>query len=207
MGSIFGERGGVNLQGMFAEAMAEAQRAVVRQLEQAVEGKLGESISALLGRGAYERRAGVAPWVEIAGKCQRCKSRQSQRFSRNGGRGRTLETRWGVLRVWQQRLVCACGGSVRLEIDGWLRPYQRIGEDVTAQIQRWGALRLSLREMQAELGQLMLSPLGSVKIGGTEARHPGLGDREWSFNERGSSSTGWSAAVPGHDTREDPRLG
>jgi hypothetical protein len=40
-------------------------------------------------------------------------------------------------------------GSVRLGIDGWLRPYQRMGEDVTAQIQRWGELRLILREMQA----------------------------------------------------------
>ena len=159
MGSIFGERRGVNLDGMFAEAMAAAQAEVVRQLERAVEQKLAENITGMLERAPYERRAGVGSWVEIAGRCQRCKSRQSQRFSRNGGRGRTLETRWGVLRVWQPRLVCGCGGSVRLEIDGWLRPYQRIGEDVTAQIQRWGALRLSLREMQAELGQLMLSPL------------------------------------------------
>lgn len=159
MGSIFGERPGVKMQGVFAEAMVEAQRAVVRQLERRVEEQLGESIDELLGRGAYVRRAGVGPWVEMAGKCQRCKSHQSQRFSRNGGRGRTLETRWGVLRVWQQRLVCCCGGSVRLAMDGWLRPYQRIGEDVTAQIQRWGALGLSLREMQAELGQLRLSPL------------------------------------------------
>jgi hypothetical protein len=33
MGSIFGERRGVNMQGVFAEAMAEAQGEVVRQLE------------------------------------------------------------------------------------------------------------------------------------------------------------------------------
>jgi hypothetical protein len=48
---------------------------------------------------------------------------------------------------------------VRLEIEQWLRPYQRIGEDVASQIQRWGALRLSLREMQQEAEQLMMSPL------------------------------------------------
>jgi len=44
-------------------------------------------------------------------------------------------------------------------MDGWLRPYQRVGEDVTAQIERWGALRLSLREMQAEAEALHMSPL------------------------------------------------
>jgi hypothetical protein len=44
-------------------------------------------------------------------------------------------------------------------MDGWLRPYQRIGDDIDAQVRRWGALRLSLREMQAELAQLHLPPL------------------------------------------------
>jgi hypothetical protein len=39
-------------------------------------------------------------------------------------------------------------------MDGWLRAHQRIGEDVDRQVQRWGALRLSLREMQQELAQL-----------------------------------------------------
>lgn len=42
-------------------------------------------------------------------------------------------------------------------MDGWLRPYQRIGDDIDAQVRRWGALRLSLREMQAELAQLHLA--------------------------------------------------
>ena len=159
MGSINGERRGVNVKAIFAEAMAEAQKETVRQLERRVEQKLTESIAAMLERAPYERREKVGSWVEIAGQCQRCKSRQSQRFSRNGGRERALESKWGVLAVWQQRLVCECGGSVRLEIEAWLRPYQRIGEDVAAQIQRWGALRLSLREMQQEAERLLMSPL------------------------------------------------
>ena len=76
--------------------------------------------------------------------------RQSQRFLRNGHRAHTVLTLWGEVTVWVQRLVCVCGGSVRLALDGWLRLYQRIGEDIDAQVRRWGALRLSLREMQAE---------------------------------------------------------
>jgi hypothetical protein len=48
---------------------------------------------------------------------------------------------------------------VRLELAGWLRPYQRIGEDVDEQIWRWGALRISLREMQEEVAHLHISPL------------------------------------------------
>ncbi len=38
-------------------------------------------------------------------------------------------------------------------------PYQRIGEDVDAQIRRWGALCVSLRQMQEELSRLFLTPL------------------------------------------------
>lgn len=68
-------------------------------------------------------------------------------------------------RAWMPTLRCCwdavrtCGGSVRLAMNGWLRPYQRIGEDIDAQVRCWRALRLSLREMQAELAQLHLPPL------------------------------------------------
>lgn len=98
-------------------------------------------------------------WVEIEGKCQRCGSGKSQRFSRNGGRPRNLLTLWGWLAIWVQRLVCECGGSVHLGCGEWLRAYQRIGEDVDAQIQRWGGLCLSLRQMHQELDQRCISPL------------------------------------------------
>jgi transposase-like protein len=40
-----------------------------------------------------------------------------------------------------------------------LRPYQRIWDDVDAQIQRWGALALSLRQMRRELEHLHIGPL------------------------------------------------
>jgi transposase-like protein len=40
-----------------------------------------------------------------------------------------------------------------------LRPYQRIWDDVDAQIQRWGALAVSLRQMRKELAHLHIGPL------------------------------------------------
>lgn len=159
MGSIATERRGVNAKALFATGLADAQAAVVKQLATTVEQGLERQLDQVLGRGVYERREQVAPWVEVNGGCQRCKSRQSRRFSRNGRRGRCVLTLWGEITVAAPRVVCECGGSVRLELDGWLRPYQRIGEDVDAQVQRWGALRVSLREMQRELAQLHITPL------------------------------------------------
>lgn len=129
---------------------------MVKRLGEAVGQGLDANIELLLGRSAYVRRERIGPWVEVDAVCQRCKCRQSQRFLRNGHRAHTVLTLWGEVTVWVQRLVCVCGGSVRLALDGWLRPYQRIGDDIDAQVRRWGALRLSLREMQAELAQLQL---------------------------------------------------
>jgi len=48
---------------------------------------------------------------------------------------------------------------VQIDFGGLLRPYQRIGEAVDAQIQHWGHLALSLRQMRAELSHLYVGPL------------------------------------------------
>jgi hypothetical protein len=159
MASIATERGSVNAKAVFAAALAETQDALVKRLGEAVGQGLEAHIELLLGRSAYVRRERIGPWVEVSAVCHRCKCRQSQRFLRNGHRAHTVLTLWGEVTVWVQRLVCVCGGSVQLEMDGWLRPYQRIGDDIDAQVRRWGALRLSLREIQAELAQLHLPPL------------------------------------------------
>jgi endogenous inhibitor of DNA gyrase (YacG/DUF329 family) len=58
------------------------------------------------------------------------------------------------------RFVCECGGSITLDLDDWLQTYQRIGSDVDGQIQRWGALSLSLRAMQRELAHSYIGVLG-----------------------------------------------
>lgn len=159
MGSIARERRGVNAKALFAVGLANAQAAVVNQLTVEVERGLERQLDEVLGREPYERREEVAPWIEVSGMCHRCKSRQSRRFSRNGHRVRSVVTLWGEITLAVPRVVCECGGSVRLDVDGWLCPYQRIGEDVDTQVRRWGALRLSLREMQQELAQLHLPPL------------------------------------------------
>ena len=159
MTSLSTERRGVNTTQIFAESIAQVKTEMQKQLEREVERKLDESITQMLQRVPYGRRSEVPNWVEIEGKCQRCGSRKSQRFSRNGGRTRGLLTLWGWLDIWGQRLLCECGGSVCLEYEGWLRPYQRIGEDVDKQVQRWGGLCLSLRQMQKELEHMFISPL------------------------------------------------
>ena len=159
MGSISTERSSVSAKALFTQGLAKAQAEVVKRLGEEVGKGLDESIDQVLGRGAYVRRKDVGSWVEVAAVCHRCKGRQSKLFRRNGHRERTILTLWGEVQVWVQRLVCECGGSVQLEMDGWLRPYQRIGEDIDEQVRRWGALRISLREMQDEMAKLHISPL------------------------------------------------
>jgi hypothetical protein len=159
MGSIATETSRVNVKALFAASMAQAQADLAKRVGDEVGKHLDEKIDEMIGRKAYVRRACVGPWVEVAAVCHRCKSRQSKRFWRNGHRERTILTLWGEVDLWVQRLVCECGGSVELEMDGWLQPYQRIGEDIDAQIRRWGTLRISLREMQQELDHLHISPL------------------------------------------------
>ena len=159
MARIARECSGVKVNEVLAKTVAEVRAEVSERLGRELGQALETEIDLMLGREAYVRREKVASWVETEGVCQRCKSRQSRRFSRNGRRRRRLLTCWDEVTLWQQRLVCECGGSVRLELAGWLRPYQRIGEDVDEQIRRWGALRISLREMQEELAHLHISPL------------------------------------------------
>jgi hypothetical protein len=69
-------------------------------------------------------------------------------------------SRWGELAVDLPRVRCQCGGSVQIDFGGMIHPYQRICPEVDAQIERWGALCLSLREMQRELEQLHIGVLG-----------------------------------------------
>lgn len=159
MGSISAEGSRVNAKAMFAAGMEQAQAEAAKQVGDGVGKHIDEAIDGMLGRRSYERREHVGPWVEMAAVCHRCKSRQSKRFRRNGHRERTILTLWGEVHVWVQRLVCECGGSVELEMDSWLRPYQRVGEDINEQVRRWGTLRISLREMQRELEHLHISPL------------------------------------------------
>lgn len=126
--------------------------------------EIGERIRAaaeyVLGRGPYVRRGHVPYSLEQTRGCPKCGAVQSQRFSRNGSRMRQLLTRWGEVPLRWPRFVCECGGSITLDLDDWLQPYQRIDCDVDTQIQRWGALGVSLRGMQRELAHSYMGVLG-----------------------------------------------
>jgi hypothetical protein len=119
---------------------------------------LAEAVAVLLGRERYERRGHVPKTVQ-GGACPHCHRRQSHHFSRHGGRWRTVTTYWGDLRIYWPRARCVCGHCVELNLNGWLAPYQRLGDDVDVLIQRWGGLCLSLRQMARELEHTYIGPL------------------------------------------------
>jgi len=145
----------INLGQMFGNAIANVLQAMSWQLNR----QLINSLDYMLGRLAHRRRAQVPAAIE-SGRCARCSSQQSRRFSRNGVRPRTLVTPWGELHLELPRVVCQCGGSVRFDWGAWLRPYQRLSTELDQQIQRWGSLCLSLRQMQRELNHSFIGVLG-----------------------------------------------
>jgi transposase-like protein len=150
---------------MFEEAYRSIEQVIAQRLMLWLE----TALTTLLGRESHERRAHVRYWVEQNGACAKCHSHESRRFSRNGSRSRTLHYLDFTLSLRLPRVVCVCGGSVRLDFGGILRPYQRLGDDVDEQVQRWGKLGLSVRQMQSELAHLHLGPLALSTL--TERLH------------------------------------
>jgi len=68
-------------------------------------------------------------------------------------------TIWGEVPFQLPRVRCECGGSVEIDFGGLIQPYQRIGDDVDAQIQRLGGMAVSLRQMRMEFEHLHIGPL------------------------------------------------
>jgi len=150
----------VNAQALFAAALDEAVETLCHTLSQRLQTLLVALVCQVVGRSHYTRRQQVSYRDQLVGQCCRCGSRQSRRFSRNGFRHRApLLTQWGVVPLALPRVRCVCGGSVQIDCGDLLRPYQRLGSDIDAQIQRWGHLALSLRQMRRELEQLYIGPL------------------------------------------------
>jgi transposase-like protein len=160
MPSLLPERRSVNGRDLLLQEVSETQAFVDQLMSQRLTLRLNQAVDHLLGRLRYERRASVpAHWQQV-GACQRCGSQRCDHFSRNGGRARTLTFLDYQAHLRLPRVVCQCGGSVRLLFDGLIQPYQRLADDVDAQIRRWSHLCLSLREMQAELAHSRLGGLG-----------------------------------------------
>jgi len=83
--------------------------------------------SHVLGRPYHRRRAKVSRRLRREGICNRCGTRKSHWFTRNGFRRRQLLTRWGDLGVDLPRLRCECGGSVRIDFGGCCIPINASG--------------------------------------------------------------------------------
>jgi hypothetical protein len=158
MPSVLPDRRRVNVQTLFETALQAAHAALLAALSARMNELLGEAVDHLLGRPRYVRRGHVPDAIQ-GGRCPHCRRQQSNRFTRHGGRRRTVTIWWGDLQIYWPRVRCACGHCVELNLAGWLEPYQRLGTDVDVLIQRWGALCLSLRQMAAELAHSHIAPL------------------------------------------------
>lgn len=159
MSSVRKGRRQVNGSRMLSEAMEAGQAALVAAVSQRLNELLVVAVTTLLGRDFHVRRHRISTQVEQTGACHRCKSHQSHRFSRNGYRERQLLTVLGWISFSLPRISCECGGSVRIELDGLVRPYQRVSDEVDEQIQRWYRLGMSLRQLEEALVHSWMGPL------------------------------------------------
>jgi hypothetical protein len=123
MTSVLPERRQVNVRTLFETALAEAHATLLTLLSTRLNALLSQAMDELLGRSRYERRGHVSPAVQ-GGRCPHCQRRQSQRFSRHGGRWRTVTIYWGDLRIYWPRVRCEC---VQLQLAGWLAPLSALG--------------------------------------------------------------------------------
>jgi transposase-like protein len=158
MSSLTRDKRHVNAGDLFASVLQESHQWLLRLIGLRMTLLLNRAVDELLARERYQRRGHVTPHIE-GGACQRCHSRQSRNFSRNAGRKRRPLTWLGPIQIRWPRVKCQCGGSVQLNLTGWLEPYQRLSAEVDRLIQRWAALSLSLRQMQRELTHTYIGPL------------------------------------------------
>lgn len=150
----------VNARTLFEEALEEAVQTLCRTIGARLSTLLVAIVSHVVGRPHHVRRQHVPQHLRREGKCHRCGSSRSRRFSRNGFRDRQpLLTLWGEVPIDLPRVRCECGGSVEIDFGELFRPHQRIGADIDAQIQRLGGLAVSLRQMRELFGHLHIGPL------------------------------------------------
>jgi putative transposase len=150
----------VNARTVFEAHLDEAVQSLCQTISARLNALLVAIANYVVGRGHYVRRCKVSKRLRREGKCCRCGSSRSRRFSRNGFRRREpLVTGWGEVPLEVPRVRCECGGSVKIDFGGLIRPHQRISDDVDVQIQRLGGIAVSLRQIRELLGQLYIGPL------------------------------------------------
>jgi len=141
--------------------LADVQQKLAQMVIQSMEDQLEAEVEGWLHRRYHQRRCHVAR--QSRAQCQRCGTQQARAFSRNGHRQRQIVTCYGVLTIGLPRVVCECGGSVAIPFS-ILQPYQRWWDDVVQQIDRWARWGLSLRQMQAEIGEQIKTQVGLRKL-------------------------------------------
>jgi hypothetical protein len=104
---------------LFETALAEAHQVLLAVLGSRMTILLNKAADELLGRERYERRGHVPDDVE-GGECLHCHTRQSDHFTRYGGRKRSVTIYWGDLQVRWPRAICECGHCIKLNLKGWL---------------------------------------------------------------------------------------
>jgi len=150
----------VNAQTLYAETLDEAWHSLCRTISGELNALLVAMVSHVVGRRYHVRREQVSEHLCREGTCCRCGSSCSQLFSRNGFRTRQpLSMEWGEWSLELPRVRCECGGSVKIDFGDLLRPYQRLGNGVDAQVQRWAGMAMSLRQMRQELKHTYIGPL------------------------------------------------
>lgn len=138
------------VEGLMRQIEDKVRQVVGRCIEEALEAE----VTALLGRGWYERRQpGRRRWT--AARCNRCGSQNSQDFWRDGHYRRYLDTRWGRLQISMPQVECICEGTVQVPFQT-LRPRQRVWDDLEGEIRErsgWGAgLRGTKEWLDGRLG-------------------------------------------------------
>ena len=128
---------------------AAAQAEIERVVREAVERALEAEVTALVGRGPYQRRA-TAPRERAEARCSRCGGGWRPRLRRAGSYERGLLTVPAAVRVRVPRVGCLCGGTVPLEF-ATLGRYQRGWSDVQERARELTGLCLSLRDARQVL--------------------------------------------------------
>lgn len=147
----------LSLPHLLSQMYASLAAGTLARATQELNERLEAWVTAGLERAWYERRNQVLGLCRF--ECRRCGSRFRRHFTRHGYRRRGLTLAIGTLRLDLPRLVCTCGGSVRLHLPG-LRSGQRLGDDLTGLTQHWAALAYSLRDIKAELDNALRTSLG-----------------------------------------------
>ena len=103
--------------------LTEIQKQLAEETCRMIEAQLEDEVTNWLYRDYHERKAKVKRHSQA--QCQGCGSVEACNFMRNGHRKRQLVSKLGVLDFWLPRVVCQCGGSVKVPFS-ILKPYQQI---------------------------------------------------------------------------------